>query len=358
MPSRWGGFPPYVSLKKRKQDNQALIEDLIEKGYELCPVRVIGNKRHLANSFWGQSWCRHLNSFSDYENRLPRGRSYVRQGAILDLGIEGGSISALVSGSEIYKVEIKIDTLNSKTWVAIQKKCSGQIESLLELLQGQLSAEVMKQVADKNDGLFPSPKEISLSCSCPDWAEMCKHVAAVLYGVGVRLDDEPELLFLLRGVNAQDLIAANLGLGEEVAAGDDALDSGDLAGIFGIEIDGDFESVENEGPVEVAGQDPPEKKQDRYNILGIQDLSSAEISHFSDFEPTGAEICQLRSDFGFTVDEFCGLLEVSKATVYRWEKIIGAVKVQEKPKNRLRYMTEIRHEVLGNNSVAKSGQNK
>lgn len=338
MKSRWGGFPPYVSVKKRKQKNQGLAENLLEKGYELRPVTVVGNKRHLASSFWGQSWCRHLNSFSDYENRLPRGRSYVRQGAVLDLGIEAGSISALVSGSELYEVHIKIALLEEETWKVIQEKCSGQIDSLLELLQGKLSDKVMKQVANKNEGLFPSPQDISLSCSCPDWAEMCKHVAAVLYGVGVRLDEEPELLFLLRGVDAQSLIAGDLGLGDDLPVGNDALDGDDLAGIFGIEIDGDFGGNLDE---KLGGE-----ALDKPLFLGIDDLESAKVSLSTGFEATGLIILELRKDLGFSVREFSDLLGVAPATVRRWEKFPGTVKTQQKAGRRLRYLTEIRNVLL------------
>jgi uncharacterized Zn finger protein len=92
-------------------------------------------------------------------------------------------------------------------WSAICKDCSGAIDSLVELLQGRFSNAVMTRLCAEKTGLFPSPKDILFTCSCPDWASMCKHVAAVLYGIGARLDDQPELLFTLRKVDSQDLIA-------------------------------------------------------------------------------------------------------------------------------------------------------
>ena len=162
------------------------------------PIRIEG--RLIARSFWGKRWCAHLESFSDYANRLPRGRTYARSGSIGHLEIDEGRIEATVHGSRArpYRVSIQVKPLPAATWKAIRSACSGQIGSILELLRGSLSDQVMAVVSDPDRGLFPKPRQIELECSCPDWANMCKHVAAVLYGVGNRLDDSPELLFRLR----------------------------------------------------------------------------------------------------------------------------------------------------------------
>ena len=148
-----------------------------------------------------------MESFSDYENRLPRGRSYVRNGSVLHLAIEPGEITAMVQGSELYELSIRIDPLDAKSWNTVKKSCQGKIASLIELLQGKISDEIMRLVTDREKGLFPHPKEIHFNCNCPDWADMCKHVAAVMYGIGARLDSAPELLFKLRGVDHHELIA-------------------------------------------------------------------------------------------------------------------------------------------------------
>ena len=150
----------------------------------------------------------HLESFSDYANRLPRGRTYVRNGSVCHLAVDQGKIAAKVRVGAL-QLWIKIKTLPAKKWKAIKPRSPGKIGSLLDLLQGKLSGQVMEVVTDRNEGLFPLPGEISLKCSCPDWAVMCKHVAAVLYGVGARLDQKPELLFKLRGVDHEELIAAD-----------------------------------------------------------------------------------------------------------------------------------------------------
>ena len=203
------------------------------------PVRIEG--RAIARSFWGKRWCAHLESISDYANRLPRGRTYARSGAILHLAIEEGRIEAGVSGSrpKPYRVDIRVKRLPAATWKAIRTACSGQIGSMLELLRGSLSDHVMEVVSDPDRGLFPKPRQIELACSCPDWATMCKHVAAVLYGVGNRFDDSPELLFRLRGVDPAELISAETVLPDRAATGADTLAEDQLGDIFGIDLDAD-----------------------------------------------------------------------------------------------------------------------
>src|SRR3990170_1697557 len=195
---------PYVPVAKRRAQAIQKMEKLRKKGVNIQPVKIEG--RQIARTFWGQSWCEHLEKFSDYENRLPRGRTYVRNGSVCHLELGKGRIAAKVSGSEIYNVAITVKTVSGKKWLNLKRNCAGRIGSLLELLQGKLSSQVMTLVTDKEEGLFPLPGELDLKCSCPDWAVMCKHVAAVLYGVGTRLDDSPEQLFRLRGVDHEELV--------------------------------------------------------------------------------------------------------------------------------------------------------
>ena len=195
--------------------------------------------RTIAKSFWGKSWCSNLERYSDYENRLARGRTYLRSGLVVDLQIKKGEIAAMVAGSSLYKVKIAITPVTAVRWNAICRDCAGTIDSLVELLQGRLSKGVMDRVCRTGDGLFPSPAEIKLSCSCPDWADMCKHVAAVLYGVGARLDERPELLFVLRNVNEHELLASagqDLSLAQAAPSPAKVLEDGDLAALFGLEM--------------------------------------------------------------------------------------------------------------------------
>ncbi len=228
---------PYVPVAQRRAQAMREAAKMNKKGQTLAPVIVAG--RVIAETFWGKAWCDNLERYSDYSNRLPRGRTYVRNGSVIDLQIAPGTVSALVSGSSIYKIGIKVATVQKNRWNAICNDCSGAIDSLVELLQGRFSKGVMARICHDKTGMFPAPADIAFECSCPDWASMCKHVAAVLYGIGARLDEKPELLFTLRSVNHFELIAkAGQGMPKTrkrpVSA--KVLDAGDLSEMFGIEM--------------------------------------------------------------------------------------------------------------------------
>jgi uncharacterized Zn finger protein len=236
MSSEWG-WRPYVSAEDRRRKASRAVEKLKKKGQSVSPVIVEGSA--IAKTFWGKAWCDNLERYSDFKNRLPRGRTYVRNGSVLDLQIARGEVKALVSGSHIYKVAVKVMPVTKGRWLSICQDCSGAIDSLVELLQGRFSRGVMERICRQNTGLFPSPAEIGLSCSCPDWAYMCKHVAAVLYGIGARLDQQPELLFKLHAVDERDLIAnagTDLPLAGKAPAAEKTLASEDLSEIFGLEM--------------------------------------------------------------------------------------------------------------------------
>ncbi|MBI5209978.1 MAG: SWIM zinc finger family protein [Elusimicrobia bacterium] len=234
----WGfGWQPYVPVWKRRQLAAKQLDRLRKKGANIQPVAIAG--REIARTFWGKAWCCHLEKFSDFSNRLPRGRTYVRNGSVCHLDIQKGRIEAKVSGTSLYDVEISIKSLPPMKWKNLRARCAGRVGSMLELLQGRLSSDVMGVVTDKNDGLFPLPREIGLDCSCPDWAEMCKHVAAVLYAVGSRLDYSPELLFLLRGVDHNELVgkdAAKAVVSKSAASKGRILDEAGLHDVFGIDL--------------------------------------------------------------------------------------------------------------------------
>jgi len=233
------GWRPYVPVAERRARAARELAKLAKKnGHASSPVLLEGRK--IASTFWGKAWCDNLEAYSDYANRLPRGRTYVRNGSVVDLRISQGKVMARVSGSSLYRIEIKIKPLAASLWKSIQTECAGKIDSLIELLQGNLSLSVMQIVTRPERGLFPTPKEIELDCSCPDWADLCKHVAASLYGVGARLDKSPELLFLLRGVDPADLIskASAAEAVRQTAATDRApvLTDKELTDVFGIEL--------------------------------------------------------------------------------------------------------------------------
>lgn len=232
-------YPPYVPVAERRRRAALEIAKRKKKGLAVEPVVIEG--RAIARTFWGKAWCDHLERYSDYASRLPRGRTYARNGSVLHLGIGKARVDALVQGTELYEVRVTIDPLAIPRWKKIVGACAGQIDSLVELVQGKLSSGVMKVVTEPASGLFPQPEQIRMECSCPDHAGMCKHVAAVLYGTGARLDGKPELLFLLRGVDHLELIegAGNATPSKDRRKGPSRqkIASDDLSSVFGIEMD-------------------------------------------------------------------------------------------------------------------------
>jgi len=229
----YGRFPRYVPVAERRAKALKQARKLEKRGRVLEPVNLTGQR--IASSFWGKEWCRNLESYMDFANRLPRGRTYLRSGAVVDLRIGAGQIDALVAGSSLYEVSVRIGKLARKRWGTVIKRCAGHIDSVVGLLQGRLSETVMEALVDRRVGLFPAPKEIDFTCSCPDAALLCKHIAAVLYGVGARLDHKPELFFTLRKVAMEELVARSALRRAPRAKG--VLDTDSLEEIFGIEVD-------------------------------------------------------------------------------------------------------------------------
>lgn len=369
----WGEWGRYVPVAERRAKARREMDKLRKKGKNIQPVTIDG--RTIARSFWGKGWCDHLESFSDYANRLPRGRTYVRNGSVCHLDIQPGRIEAMVSGSELYNIDIRIKELQAATWTSIKDKCTGRIGSMLELLQGKLSDQVMAIVTDRRHGLFPQPGEITLDCSCPDWAGMCKHVAAVLYGVGSRLDSQPELLFLLRDVAAEELIAAEMALPEAdaVTAGN-ALADDQLGAIFGIDLDTETDTPPvpptplkkqpratrhvtaaktwqqahaAPGPKTIPAVPPVARSPQTSRKRSRQEPSpqsmpttrraaaKVAISTPPKIRPTGKSVARLRRQQGLSVVQFAAQLGVSPTTVYRWEATQGPLTLQARLLNAL-----------------------
>ncbi|MBX7112898.1 MAG: hypothetical protein K1X64_01095 [Myxococcaceae bacterium] len=228
---------PYVSVAQRRRNAEREMQKLKKNGHPVTPVVIEG--KTIAQTFWGKAWCDNLERYSDYDNRLPRGRTYVRNGSVVDLQIFAGDVKAIVSGSELYKVSVKVAPVPKARWAALCTESAGAIESLVELLQGRFSKGVMERICQQKTGLFPMPAELEFSCSCPDWASMCKHVAATLYGIGARLDGRPELIFKLRNVDETELIAkagSGLRLTKKAPRADKVLAGENLAEVFGLEM--------------------------------------------------------------------------------------------------------------------------
>jgi len=368
----------YVPVAQRQHKAKKSIEKLHKQGTQTQPVILDG--RIIASSFWGKAWCDHLESFSDYENRLPRGRAYVRNGSVCHLEIKPGCIEALVAGSSLYRITIKIKSLKPAAWKSIKDQCRGQIGSMLELLQGKLSNHVMTVVSHRQNGLFPQPSEIELKCSCPDWANMCKHVAAVLYGVGSRLDTRPELLFLLRAVDASELIAAEVALPASTqASAEDALLDADLSGVFGIDLESGAEPVQmveqaalpTSTPLHDKATRPTRKQKSALKTAKLLPAVSVEkkktnrmqtgkvqlkkgkartnaaappTTIFDPKAPTGSAITHLHRLSGLSEKEFARALGVSLASIHRWEATPGALRLYARP---LRALSLLQEGILG-----------
>lgn len=325
------GWAPYVPVAERRAKAQKQLEKMNKKGFKVQPVQLSGRK--IADSFWGKGWCDHMESFGDYANRLPRGRTYVRNGSVCHLDIKSGRIEAIVSGSSLYNVAITIFPLALHKWKAVKSACTGRIGSLIDLLRGKLDRGVMEVVSDRKEGLFPLPGEIKFDCDCPDSAGMCKHIAAVLYGVGARLDHSPELLFHLRGVNHEELIDVSAAVTGVAKAGTSRrrIAASGLADVFGVEM-AEAGEVEVEEPVitsikrlktatKVPDISTPEsklkKKQSPTPLKGGKKTPA--ITLFP--EPlTGSDIQSWRTSMGETQTVFAARLKITASSVSQWEK--------------------------------------
>lgn len=275
MSGYYGRWVPYISVEERRRKAEQAMAKLCKTGYAVAPVTIIG--RMIATTVWGRAWCDNLESYGDYESRLPRGRTYVRNGSVVDLQIAPGRVTAVVSGSELYKVVVTIKETAETQWRTICQDCAGGIDSLVELLQGKFSKGVMERLCRQEGGLFPRPLDIRFSCSCPDHASLCKHVAAALYGVGARLDRQPELLFRLRAVNESELVAGidtALPVSMTGPTASRVLDTDDISALFGLDM-AEPEALPAAAPVVEISKRTPAVKQKRTVIVKTAPIRAA-----------------------------------------------------------------------------------
>ncbi|HBG01522.1 MAG TPA: hypothetical protein DDW87_08120 [Firmicutes bacterium] len=233
-------YPEYVPVSVKKEKAQRQVEKLKKKNPDLAPIVIEG--RTIARTWWGKAWNANLELYADYSNRLARGRSYIRSGAVVDLQIDAGVVTALVQGSrrKPYTIQIEIDPVPDDQLERIVELCDQRIADLEQLVAGKFPKELGELFTVKGKGLFPTTKEIHFSCSCPDWASMCKHVTAVLYGIGARFDLDPTLFFTLRNVDFQLFIKKTIDqkmksmLKNAGKTTNRVLDDADVAGLFGF----------------------------------------------------------------------------------------------------------------------------
>ncbi len=301
------GWAPYVTVAERRAKARKQMEKMKKKGLDVQPVELSGRK--IASSFWGKGWCDHMESFSDYANRLPRGRTYVRNGSVCHLEIESGQIKAIVSGSTLYNVKITIAPLAKNSWTAVKRACSGKIGSLIDLLRGKLDKGVMEVVSNPKEGLFPLPGQMKFDCDCPDLANMCKHVAAVLYGVGARLDEAPEMLFVLRGVNHEELVDVSAAVTNVAQRGGSRrrIAATGIADVFGIDL---AEADEATTPPFRSPKKGTSRQKIKNPPPGITFPKPL----------TGTAIHAWRSALGESQTQFADRLKVSAGSISQWEK--------------------------------------
>lgn len=315
----YSDFPAYVSVGEKRAKAEKSLEKLKKKNPHVKPVRIEGSS--ISTSWWGKSWNKNLEGYADYENRIGRGRSYVRTGAVLDLQILPGEVTALVQGSRArpYSVTIQITEITPSTWKALKKACAGKLDSLPELLAGKFPKALGELFTERGKGLFPSPGEINFSCSCPDYASMCKHVAAALYGVSARLDTEPGLFFTLRKVKMEDLVSETVkGTSKELLnkakkKSVRVMEDADLSAIFGIQLD--------EGPAAAPSPaSPPVTKAPKRKKPAAPkkrppttDLSHVDIvEDYIRKRKEGVDITELKFNTGLDEKEIRGILAALK----------------------------------------------
>lgn len=341
-------YPRYVPVDEQRARTVSEIQGLRARGVRVQPIELRG--RTIARNFWGRRWCEHLESFSEYAARLAHGRAYVRNGSICHLAIEPGAVDAMVVDSTLYRVSIRIRQLDGPAWTAIRRTCAGRLGSVAELHQGLLSDHVAAVFTQRDAGLFPHPGEIVSSCECEDRATMCKHAAAVLSGVGSRLDDNPELLFLLRGVNEVELFSTEPApAGDRVTADTPGLDmqngtpnaaAGMALAVDGVDrVDGvtGFEASAAESPGATDAATPPRrvKKTLTYRppipAAGLPQAAPSDVTDDVSFEPTGELVAELREQCGCSIAEFAALLQVTPTSVRRWENTAGPLNLHARP---------------------------
>jgi uncharacterized Zn finger protein len=346
----YGRWPRYVPVAKRRAKAEKELKKMQKQGKIIEPIE--STKAHkIAKTFWGESWCEHLGKFSDYDNRLPRGRTYVRNGSVCHLAISKGQVEAIVSGSSLYHINIKIKPIAKVKWNRVKKSCAGQIGSMLELLQGHLSHHVMEIVTDQKSGLFPGSSEIKLACDCPDWAGMCKHLAAVLYGVGARLDKQPELLFLLRGVDHEELVDTELDVQAATSPSNKRrrIARQDLGSIFDVDMEAPSKPRKSKATTPTRKKSPKKRvakkqavndkaatKTKTVKTKGIKKRTIKKVkTKKPPFKATSASVKRLRKSFSMTPIEFANLVGVSQTCIINWEHQRGKLNLQQRTKDAL-----------------------
>ena len=355
-------YPRYLSIGARRARALPEMLRLRERGVHVQPIETTG--QIIAQRFWGRRWCDRLDSFTAHDNHLPLGRSLVRNGSVCHLEIRPGALEAMVAGSALFRVVVRIPTTEPAAWQALARTCAGRVGSLQDLLRGALPDGVIEAVAGPERGLLPSRSELDPHCGCGDGAALCRHAAAALYGVGRRLDAAPELLFRLRGVDETDLLAAATAspasatrartVAQRLPAEPAATEPAAAQPAPGHPVTAMPAAAEpapghpaaarpaaaKPAPVHEAAARPAASRPAPPESAALREPGPAVEREASGFHPTGDLIRRLRRTSGFSVTEFAELLQVSTATVRRWEGASGSLTLRSGPRDALQTLLD------------------
>ena len=309
----YGYFPKYVTVAEKRAKAKKKIKQLRKKNPHIRPIILEG--KALAKTWWGKSWNKNLESYADYRNRIGRGRSYVRHLAVVDLQIVPGKVTSLVQGSmgAPYEVVISITKMKKNTWQNIKKECQSRLSSLPDLLAGKIPKALQETFMVQGKGLFPTPSEIAFDCSCPDWASMCKHVAATLYGIGARLDEDPALFFTLRQAAIDNLVSQAVqskasSIIERTSTGKSKIIADDkLSDLFGLDMD-DLVPVKPVKPVKKIAAKLRKRKSVLQDDLQGYPTAIALVAHYINKSKNGLNIKDLQRSTGFPAKKLYAIL--------------------------------------------------
>ena len=172
-------------------------------------IKTKSERGEIGETWWSKRWIKVLESFS-MGTRLTRGRSYARQGQVISIDVEPGLVKAKVQGSQPrpYNVKIRLEPLSDQDWDKVTDAMASQAIFAAKLLAGEMPNTIEEAFASVHVSLFPTAlRELNTDCSCPDWANPCKHIAAVYYLLAERFDEDPFLIFKLRGRTKEQIIA-------------------------------------------------------------------------------------------------------------------------------------------------------
>jgi uncharacterized Zn finger protein len=187
----WGYFPPSTPIPVRDG------------------IKARTKRGQFGEHWWARRWIEVLESFG-WDNRLQRGRSYARKGQVMSIDVQPGRVTARVQGSRRtpYTVRINVERLGDDEWERAIDAVAEQALFAARLLVGEMPTEIEEAFLAAGVSLFPTSRDVGMSCSCPDWVVPCKHIAAVYYLLGEEFDRDPFLLFTLRGCTREHLMTA------------------------------------------------------------------------------------------------------------------------------------------------------